>query len=91
VTQQYILGELCYLLDALEPMPGALRGAAAILRRQAEACSLSMLGPLLFESFSLTDRACWTALEQGDISAFRRFGEAGAALLEFAINANLLA
>ena len=49
VTQQYILGELCYLLDALEPMPGALSGAAAILRRQAEACSLSMLGSLLFE------------------------------------------
>jgi hypothetical protein len=90
VTQQYILGELSCLLDALEPMPGAFRGAARSLRHEVETCSLSMLGPLISESFSLTDRACWAAVERGDIAGFRRCGEAGAALLEFATSANLL-
>jgi hypothetical protein len=90
VTQQYILGELSCLLDALEPMPGVFRGAVSSLRHEVETCSLSMLGPLLSESFSLTDRACWAALEQGDIAAFCRCGEAGTALLEFATIANLL-
>jgi hypothetical protein len=91
MTQQYILGEFSALLAELQPVNGELLGEAVCnLRHEIEFGPLPMLPRLAREAMTLTDMICWVALEQGDVSSFRRYADAAIALREFTASANLL-
>lgn len=89
-TQQYIVGELSSLLAGLQPTAGRLGELVSGLRREIEASPLGGLPKLAREALDLTDRVCWLALEEGDVTSFRRSAGAAEALWEFAASANLL-
>jgi hypothetical protein len=90
MTQQYIVGELSALLAGLQPAPDALGEAVSNLRHEVEFGPLPMLSVLAREAMTLTDMTCWVALEQGDVSGFRRYADTAVALREFTASANLL-
>ncbi len=91
MTQQYIVGEFSALLAGLQPVTGELLGeAVGDLRHEVEFGPLPMLPRLAREAMTLTDMICWVALEQGDMSGFRRYADAAVALREFTASANLL-
>jgi hypothetical protein len=90
MTQQYIVGELSALLAGLQPAPDALGEAVGNLRHEVEFGPLPKLSVLAREAVALTDMICWVALEQGDVSGFRRYADTAVALREFTASANLL-
>jgi hypothetical protein len=90
MTQQYIVGELSALLAGLRPAPDELGEAVSNLRHEVEFGPLPKLSVLAREAMALTDMICWVALEQGDVSGFRRYADTAAALREFTASANLL-
>jgi len=91
VTQQYIIGEFSALLAGLERT--AEEGLAEVvgnLRREVEVSPLPLLPQLAREALKLTDKACWLALDQGDVRGFCRHAETASALHEFTVSANIL-
>jgi hypothetical protein len=90
MTQQYIVGEFSSLLAELQPVPGEWLAAVGDLRREVELAPLSELSRLACEALNLTDRICWAALEQGDMSGFCGHATTAVALREFTANAGLL-
>jgi hypothetical protein len=90
MTQQYIVGQFSSLLGDLQPAPDEWVAAVDALRREVESSPLCMLPKLAYEAMSLTDLVCWSALEQGQVSAFTRYAETAVALGEFTENAGLL-
>jgi hypothetical protein len=76
VTQQYIAGELSALLAELQIAPDEWSSrVVGNLRREVETSPPTMLPELAREAANLTDVLCWDALEQGDMSGFRRYAE----------------
>jgi hypothetical protein len=90
MTQQYIVGQFSSLLGDLQPAPDEWVAAVDALRREVESSPLCMLPTLASEAVSLVDLVCWSALEQGQASAFTRSAETAVALGEFVENAGLL-
>ena len=90
MTQQYIVGQFSVLLEDLQPPSGKWLAAVRKLRSEVESCPLSMLPQLAQEAIGLTDRICWSAVEQGDVSSFCGYARSAAALGEFLDNARLL-
>jgi hypothetical protein len=90
VTQQYIVGQFSVLLGDVQPPPGEWLAAVRKLRGEVESCPLSMLPRLAQEALCLTDRICWSALEQGDVGSFCGYAKSAAALGEFIDSALLL-
>ena len=90
MTQQYIVGEFSSFVAALEMTAGELGTVLSGLRREIEVSPLGRLPTLAREALNLADRVCWVALEEGDVTSFRRCAESAAALWEFTASANLL-
>ena len=90
MTQQYIVGQFSMLLEDLQPPSGEWLAAVRKLRSEVESCPLSVLPQLAQEAIGLTDRICWSAVEQGDVSSFCGYARSAAALGEFLDNARLL-
>jgi hypothetical protein len=90
MTQQYIVGEFSSLLAELQPAPAGRVAAVHDLRRAVESAPLPMLSQLAHEALDLTDVICWAALEEGDVSGFRRYAKIAVALGEFTANTGLL-
>ena len=90
MTQQYIVGQFSSLLGDLQPAPDEWVAAVDELRREVESSPLYVLPKLAHEALSLTDVVCWSALEQGQVSAFEGYAKAAVALREFTENAGLL-
>ena len=90
MTQQYIVGQFSVLLEDLQPPSGEWFEAVRRLRSEVESCPLSMLPRLAQEAIGLTDRICWSAVEQGDVSSFCGYARSAAALGEFFDSARLL-
>jgi hypothetical protein len=90
MTQQYIVGEFSSLLAELQPAPVGRVAAVHDLRRAVESSPLPALSQLAHEALDLTDVICWAALEEGDVSGFRRYAKIAVALGEFTANTGLL-
>ena len=91
MTQQYIVGEFSALLAELQPVNDELLDEALRnLRHEIEFGPLPMLPRLAREAMTLIDMICWLALEQGEVSGFRRDADTAIALREFTASANLL-
>jgi hypothetical protein len=90
VTQQYIVGEFSSLLAELQPAPGTWLAAVDDLRREVESSPLHQLPLLAHRALSLTDVICWAALEDGNVTGFRRYAKTACALGDFTENAGLL-
>jgi hypothetical protein len=90
MTQQYVVGEFSLLLAELPPGPAGWVAAVQDLRREVESSPLPVLSQLAREALDLTDVICLAALEEGDVSGFRRYARIAVALGEFTANAGLL-
>jgi hypothetical protein len=90
VTQQHIVGEFSSLLAELQPAPGAWSAAVDDLRQEVESSPLPRLRALADRALNLTDAICLTALEDGDVTAFRRHANTARALADFTETARLL-
>lgn len=92
MTQQYLAGELSLLLAQLRAATTDETHAcgAAQLRREAETTPLPGLPAVVTRAVLLADAMCWDSIARGDLSAFSRQAEAGAALYEFGLCAGLL-
>ena len=90
MTQQYVVGEFSLLLAELQPAPAGWMAAVHDLRREVESSPLPVLSQLAHEALDLTDVICLAALEEGDVSGFRRYARIAVALGEFTANADLL-
>lgn len=92
MTQQYIAGELSFLLGQMQ---AAMTDEASVvelerLRRRAETGPRSALASVALRALRVADWACWNSLKRGDSAAFICQAAVCADLQELGVCAGLL-
>jgi hypothetical protein len=92
MTQQYLAGELSFLLGQLQAVtPGQVSARqVARLRYEAETRPLTTLPSVALRALLLTDDLCWESLRRGDTVVFSRQAALSGELYEFGMCARLL-
>lgn len=92
MTQQYLAGELSFLLGELQ---AAMTDEAAVvevthLRQRAETGRRPAMVSVAVRALEVADCVCWDSLTRGDAAAFSRQAMVCAELWEFGVCAGLL-
>lgn len=92
MTQEYLVGETSMLLARLEGVACDRARAAEVerLRSEAEHTPPTGLSSVAARALRLADQLCWESFDRGDVDAFCRQCECGAALREFCVCAQLI-
>lgn len=92
MTQQYLAGELSFLLSQVQAADTEQLAAAEVrrLRRESETLPVAALAPVVLRALRVTDALCWGSIRRGNATSFSRQAALCAALYDFGVCAGLL-